>query len=125
RPRGWWHESWRVLPRGQPHPYPRPSTRPVLGAHRSAVLFDHALDDRESQSGPIDLGGEERRKHPRQHVHREPGTSILDADQHPAIVPTAGDGHGPGATHRLNGVLHEVQEDLVELVGAAEDPGAI
>ena len=85
------------------------------------MLLDHTLDDRKPQSRPVGLGGDEGREDTWQHLGWKAHARVLDLDQHPAVVAAASHRHGAGASHRLDGVLDEVEQDLVELIGIAMD----
>jgi hypothetical protein len=47
---------------------------------------------------------------------------VLDAHQHARALAQRGDRHAAGAVHGLDGVHHQVEQHLAQLLGNAGDP---
>src|ERR1700722_4029202 len=119
-----------------------------LDVDRSSDVLDDALADREAEPGPLALGGEEGDEEVLEHLLRDPGAGVADADLDVLDVvgprrgvavalgrspggarldPALGGAHGDASApiHGLDGVLDQVDEDLSKLLRVnlgARDP---
>src|SRR5581483_455934 len=121
-----------VLAHGERHAEAGTAARARLVADRASVLGDDPVAEREPEARSGRLGGEERREEAGLVLLGDAGAAVLDRDGQevaPAVhapdveagLDPRRDDELPGAAHRLDRVLHQVQEDLDESRPVAAD----
>ena len=87
------------------------------------MALDDAVDDGEPQAVARGLGGLERLEEAVELLFGDARARVLEGDRHVAIVGAEVDFESAAVLHGLHGVLDDVEEDLLHLLGVGHDGG--
>jgi len=107
----------------QSHGHPGALVRLALYAQLSSVLLHDAIADGETEAGVHTGYGRhvEGIEQPFEQLRLDAGARILDRQLETRGRRAKADSHRTGALHGLGGVEHELNGDLLDLVGIAAD----
>lgn len=101
-------------------------TLPFLAVHGdgSSVRNHNALDDSQAQPGTLTdiFGSEEWHEELLLDQRAHAGARVFDRETYSVVPAARGDSECATARHRLNGVDHQVHEDLMQLRRIGHDP---